>query len=262
MATLKKLKSAKGAPRDAEYRFKIDAFTPDTIPMARLAEYMAELAVLLGETASVHFRRVEEGSTILVQQIEREAVPKVQHRTTSVRRGDGPQDAMRAFKGLNKLLREDNAVGELTQQGQSTATILHFPGRLLIDEKFTSIQQHGSIDGIINRIGGKDETVHITLESEGKQHSGCYTSRAIAKELGHLLFEPVRLFGRGRWSRDEDGNWTLEHFKVESFEALSSAPLSTALAELRNVPLDWDENTYRELKLIRQGPGRKQNGGH
>jgi hypothetical protein len=28
----------------AEYRFKIDAYTPNTIPMARLSQYMAELA--------------------------------------------------------------------------------------------------------------------------------------------------------------------------------------------------------------------------
>ena len=34
-------------PRETrEFRFKIDCFTPETIPMARLAEYMADLADL------------------------------------------------------------------------------------------------------------------------------------------------------------------------------------------------------------------------
>jgi hypothetical protein len=37
----------------AEYRFRIDAFTPETMPMARLAEYMSQLAQLLGEPTYV-----------------------------------------------------------------------------------------------------------------------------------------------------------------------------------------------------------------
>jgi hypothetical protein len=255
---------AKQAPRGgAEYRFKIDAYTPDTMPMARLAEYMAELSQLLGEAAAVHFRRLEPGSTVVVHKIDREAVPKVRARATSVRRGDAPQDAMRAFKTLNKLLREDNAVGALQdKRGKTNAIILRFPGRLETVEKFAAIRQQGSIDGIINRIGGRDETVHVGLESEDKQISGCYTTRGIAKELRHLLFEPVRLYGRGRWNRDDDGNWTLEEFKIESFEALKDAPLSTALAELRDMPTDWVEGAYKELKKIRHGEPRKKHGGH
>ena len=42
--------------RDAcEYRFVIDAHTPDTLPMSRLAEYMAALARLFGNAKQVHF---------------------------------------------------------------------------------------------------------------------------------------------------------------------------------------------------------------
>ncbi len=56
-----------------EFRLKIDAYSPKTIPMASLASYMNDLARLLGELASVHFVRLEEGSTVLVH----EAVPDV-----------------------------------------------------------------------------------------------------------------------------------------------------------------------------------------
>jgi hypothetical protein len=37
----------------AEYRFRIDAFPRETMPMARLAEYMSRLAQLLGEPTYV-----------------------------------------------------------------------------------------------------------------------------------------------------------------------------------------------------------------
>jgi hypothetical protein len=251
----------KPRPHRAEYRFKIDAYTPDTMPMARLAEYMSELALLLGEPTAVHFKRLVRGSTVLIQSIDKEALPKVRQRTTSVRRGDGPQDALRAFKTLNRLLREDNAVGMLKEK-ETSGVILKFPGRLEPEEKFAAIRQFGTIDGVINRIGGKDETIHVSLEVDGHQVSGCYTTRAIAKELRHLLFDPVRLSGRGRWSRDADGNWTLEDFKIESFEPLKDVPLSQALTELRAIPTEWDDKTFDELRMIRHGPGDKKNGGH
>jgi hypothetical protein len=38
-----------------EYRFVIDAYSPDTMPMARLAQYMAELSQILGECPSSEF---------------------------------------------------------------------------------------------------------------------------------------------------------------------------------------------------------------
>ena len=244
-----------------EYRFKIDAYTPQTMPMARLAEYMAALAALLGEPTAVHFKRIAPGSTVLIQTVDAEAAPKVRQRTSAVRRGDAPQEAQRAFKTINKFLRDDNAIGSLREK-QTRGIVLRFPGRLEAEEKYTAVREFGSIDGIINRIGGRDETIHVSLNSEGRQISGCQTTRAIAKELGKHFFKSVRLFGRGRWSRDADGMWTLEDFKIESFQPLKEAPLSEALAELRAVKGEWGDDALNELKEIRHGPQGKGNGGH
>jgi hypothetical protein len=47
-----------------EYRFKIGAYTPQTMPMARLAEYMAELAVLLGEPSPINKIIYHRGDTV------------------------------------------------------------------------------------------------------------------------------------------------------------------------------------------------------
>jgi hypothetical protein len=252
----------RAAAGNAEYRFKIDVYSPETMPMARLAQYMGELAQLLGEPAAVHFKRLARGSTILVHSVDREAVPKVQQRTSSVRRGEGTQEAQRAYKTLNKLLREDNAVGFLREK-RTSAVVLKFPGRLAPEERFAAVRQYGSIDGVINRIGGRDETIHVSLEMDGQQISGCYTTRAVAKELRHVLFDTtVRLFGRGKWNRDGDGNWSLEEFKIESFEPLKDAPLSQVLTELRSIPTHWTDESYDELRAIRHGPGDKRNGGH
>lgn len=250
-----------GRGEGTEYRFKIDAYSPETIPMARLAEYMAELAVLLGERNSVHFRRIAKGSTVLNLKIDREAAPKVRDRIAGVRAGDTSGEPLRAFRTLNKLLRDDNAIGILRSIAPH-GIVVRFPGRETAEEKFASIRQQGSIDGIITGIRGRDETIHVTLQSEGQQISGCQTSRAIAKQLGAKLFEPVRLFGRGRWARDSEGIWSLIDFKIESFEALQDVPLTTALDELRKIPTEWDDSSYGELGMIRGGPKDKRNGGH
>jgi hypothetical protein len=245
----------------AEYRFKIDAYTPETMPMWRLAQYMAELADLLGERGSVHFRRITRGSTVLNARIDREAAPKVRDRVVSVRAGDAPAEPMRAYKAMNKLLMDDNAIGVL-RDASPRGIVVRFPGRELVEEQFPVIRQHGSIDGIITGIRGKDETIHITLNSEGQQISGCETNRTIAKQLGAKIFEPVRLFGRGTWTRDADGVWLLKFFKIESFEVLQDVPLTAALASLRAIPTEWDDDAYRQLDELRHGRRNKRNGGH
>jgi hypothetical protein len=53
--------------------------------MARLAEYMTELATILGEPAYVHFVRLKSGSTRLVHKVQFEAMPKVLETATASR---------------------------------------------------------------------------------------------------------------------------------------------------------------------------------
>ncbi len=192
----------KGAARSdgTEYRFRIDAYSPDSMPMWRLAEYMAQLAVLLGERNSVHFRRLTKGSTILNAKVDREAAPKVRDRVATVRAGDASGEPMRAFNALNKLLRDDDAIGVLRDTAPH-GVVIRFPGRELAEEKFASVRQQGSIDGIITGIRGKDDTIHITLQSEGQQISGCETNRVIAKQLRDHAQEPRRSHRNARQSQ-------------------------------------------------------------
>ena len=249
-----------------EYRFRVDAYSPAEIPMLRLAEYMQQLAQILGETTQVHFRRVARGSTVLVHQIEQEAVPKVRHRLSQVRSGEGPTEAQRAYRAANRLLREDNAVGDLrnghAKNTGGSSVILRFPGRDEDKEEFAIVRQQGSFDGIVTGVSGKDTTAHILLLVEGQQISGFYTTRAIAKQIGAKFDDAVRLFGRGRWRRDNEGIWVLIDFKVESWAPLDDASLSDALADLRSIPTEWNDNAYAELDEIRHGPPDRTNGGH
>ena len=261
------MKKPSTAPRKAkastgtEYRFSIDAYTPETMPMARLAEYMSRLAEILGEPSAVHFDRLVAGSTVLVHRIEREALPKVRERAAAVQRGDAPREAIRAYRAINRLLREDNGVGVLRENVRG-AKVLLFPGREETEETISSVRQTGTIDGFVMKVGGTDETVPVLLKSEDQLISHCWTTKPIAKQLAHKLFEPVRLFGTGRWGRDADGMWTLHEFEIKTFESMQDVPLSAAIAELRAIDGDWGSEAYQELAVIRNGPARRRHGGH
>ncbi len=101
---------------DDEYEFWIDAYTPETIPMERLAKYLAALAKMLGHGASVHFDRLETGSTKSLMHVQREDAPKVFERVEHIATGQAANDATAAFNELNFLLRDDSAIGSCQQR--------------------------------------------------------------------------------------------------------------------------------------------------
>src|SRR4029077_2307562 len=98
---------------DKRLVFYIDAYSPATIPMAKLAEYMADFAALLGKEHAVHFERLKEGSTAIVSRVDYEDVPKVTTRLTEIRNGNAPKDVARLVAEIDKRLANDNATGRV-----------------------------------------------------------------------------------------------------------------------------------------------------
>src|SRR5690606_1555326 len=107
---------------------------------------------------------------------------------------------------------------------------------------------------------GIGASIPIILEVEGSQLANIYANRALAKDLAPLLFEPVRLHGQGTWERDSEGVWALKSFRVDSFERLENTPLTTAVAELRDLVGDLGPDAYNEVLSLRREAG--SNGGN
>ncbi len=241
--------------RSREYILKIDAFTPATIPMVRLAEYMADLATLLGEYKSVHFVRLGEGTTQLVHAVEYEAEPKVRERVHAVRNQDGPIDAMRAAREIDQRLAHDNATGSIIEPTGSK--IIEFPGKKRFTEpQYGPFNQAGTIDGIPIRIGGETDPVPVHLEEPGQEAHICYASRAIATQIAPYIFSTmIRADGIGRWHRDADGKWIMDRFTIHTFRKLRDAALGDVVARLRAIPskLKKMDDPLRELAELRYG---------
>ncbi len=244
--------------KPVQYRFQIDAFTPGTMPMARLAEYMADLAVLLGNEEKVHFVRLEAGSTVLVHAVEWEADPKVIERIRSVKRDEAPPEAMRAYRSIDRRLACDNAVGNLISSARDN--LIDFPGRSRpASQTYGPIMQQETIDGVPIMIGGKTDPVPVHLE-EGEIVHLCHASRAVAKRLAeHLFAAIVRVTGNARWHRDPDGVWMRDHFAITDFTPLTDEPLEDAVARLRTAAgLPESEDVQATLQEMRHGSKRVQ----
>lgn len=240
------------------YTFRIaDSYTPETLPMERLAEYMIALAKLLGEPHSVHFEGVRDGSAVLVAKVEIPAQPKVRERVYRLRAGDAPQEMVRAFNDLDDLLRKDNATGELASD--DGGVVVPFPGR---DRQqpitFGPFKQDGSLEGQVVRIGGTDETVPVHLRDGDIIHIGQTTPDTARLIAPHLYGPTLRVHGTGTWFRDGDGAWLLKSFKISSFEVLDDADLDKVVSALRRVKgSTWNEvpDPVRTLLEERHGNG-------
>lgn len=221
--------------------FSIDIFKPETIPMYRLAEYMSELASLYGSELSVHFKELRSGSAVLKAVVAESAAEEVESRLRLVHDATAPDDLKKAYQNLNGMLRVDKAVGEIKRPHGTL--ILKFPGRDTPVQKTYRVKEAGVLDGVVIRIGGKDNTVPVWLKDlDGTIHK-CEANSEMARELiKEYLSDPVRVSGQGDWLRGEDGAWTLEKFKITGWEQLDDRPIADIVNAARNTKGNgWNE---------------------
>ena len=236
------------------YRFAINAWNPERLPMARLAEYMAELAGLFGAHDHVHFDRLEPGSTVLVQHVDPDGVPPVQKRLDAAVSSDPPRDIAKCLRGIDDRLAEDGASASV--HGGNGAEILSFRGRERTKAlSLGSFRQDGYFDGMLIRVGGKDDTVPVHLQDGDVIHARNATREMARRLATHLFDGTVRVFGNGRWKRNREGRWVLLRFDVKDFEVLDDTPLPTVVQQLREVPgSGWSQidDPFAELRRLRE----------
>ena len=217
------------------YYFTIDALAPDSLPMARLAEYIADLARLFGQTDRVHFDRVALGSAVLVQHVEGNYDAQVRERLRAASDPEGmPGEVAAVVESINRRLGKDGATGRLSDEHDDQ--IIYFPGGdRPVPRTFGPFKQLCAFDGVLIRIGGKDDTVPVHLKAGTKIHI-CNTDRDMARRLApHLYGGTLRVWGDGRWVREPSGRWKLIWFDISKFVLLNDAPIDEVVERLREV---------------------------
>lgn len=213
--------------------FYIDAFTPGTMPMVRLGEYLTQISHLYGEVTSVHFQRLTAGSVAILSNVEVEAHPKVRARIERLRLHPTAEDtrSLTAFERIDSMLAQDNAVGLVRE---NSAVLLRFPGRENLQEhSIPPLKQDAELTGIVFRLGGFRAKVPVHLFWHGQTYQ-CTADRDTARELAKFLFgSPVRITGTGTWMRTKSGQWMVKAFSIRRFLPLETKPLNEAVKELR-----------------------------
>ena len=238
-----------------QQRFKIDVFTPQTLPMERLAEYMLRFAKLLGEPERVHFVKVEPGSAVLLAHVEIVALPKVERRIADAVKGHGDPVAIKAMQELDDMLANDNAVGQLLDD--TGAEIIAFQGKNRTKPlEYGPFREDGVLEGIVIKMGGTGDTVPIWLrDTVNPEPQKCRARRPLARRLAkHYDGGLLRVSGTGNWMRLSTGAWDMRSFEIKDFELLDNTTLLETIKRLQGVEgANWGEDPVGDLRQLRSG---------
>lgn len=217
---------------------ELDGTDPSKLSMARLTDYLRELAELFGSQDHVHFDSITEGSVCLNTWVEDQTYPDVLNRVREAAQGIGPKRARKAYGQLTALMEQDRVDGVLQD---ADAKILQFPKAKSAPPPMVIVKQ-GSVQGRLYVVGGRDETVPVRLEGAGGETLLCEADMALAEQLAKLLFKHVRVHGKGEWESRPNGGWRLRKMFIQSFEKLEKTSLRSAVTQLRELGgVTWGE---------------------
>jgi hypothetical protein len=236
-----------------ELSFVIPGYTPDTIPLDRLIEYLQQMAVVLGDPTNLHLVAIRESSVSPVLHAPKATALEARERASRVPRGDGTKRQIDAYNRIRRMIRRD--VGGTEHAGRSALlktadrVILEIPAAPDDSGVVDGVRQATTIDGQLIRIGGAGEDAALQVQDlDGRILSGFTAKRHLAKELAQLLWEPVRLAGVGVWCRDSEGVWNLARMQVQSYERLEDEDASLTVERLRALEVIWPEDAWERLQ--------------
>ncbi|WP_293997823.1 hypothetical protein [Sphaerotilus sp.] len=157
---------------------------------------------------------------------------------------------------LNEYLGTRGWSAEL--KNNSDGIIIDFPGRARSEPSFEprTVKQADQIIGTVIKIGGRDETVPMTLMTDEDNYVDVTVKgRDLAREFARFLFgEEIRVSGIATWQCNEVGEWSCTGMQVTSYERLDARPLDELFQSLGGIPGNgWHdfEDPIEELEKFR-----------
>ncbi|GAB5389086.1 MAG: hypothetical protein Alpg2KO_20540 [Alphaproteobacteria bacterium] len=233
------------------YKFRIDGFTPQTMPFGRLVEYYGQIQKMLGD--HIHLIEVHEGSHMSRFRIERGHEAAIASTLSDVKVGKAAAPIMSANEKINMMLAEDKTQGAFLDELDRDAIVFH--GHCASKSEALRVSDTAVIVGKLYHLAGSGETAKIRLNTDeyGTVLGAC--SISLGRDLRQFLFEKVRLIGRGTWVRQGFGEWKLEEFSVAHFEPVSAHTLKEAVTRLRSIEVDWPDDPLGDIRSLNEGNG-------
>lgn len=234
-----------------ELEFVIPAYTPETMPLDRLLQYLQQIGDVVGLPNEMHLVRIEQSSTRPVFKMSLQMAIQAREKASAVRMGSGTLVQRAAYRRIRQMVRKDG--GEMASLKDRVGVILDFPAIPEEIGAISSVRQASSFDGSLVRIGGVGEYTFIHMQDMGGDvYSGFSAPRSLAKEMAKLLYEPIRVSGIGSWDRSPTGEWTLSKMLIQTYEPLTDEPLETVIQKLRAAPVNWPTDADERLRQERE----------
>jgi hypothetical protein len=232
----------------SEIIFELKGRMPHQIPLARMASYMHEFAVLIGAADAAFFSEIRKGSTrIAARPREAGGQSTIRRRVLNASIGKGPREAVAAFKKLTELANVDRAPAKITD---GRTAIVYLPTNLPTYEPLRLIER-GHITGILEgvyRDGQKGVKARIRPDKEPLVI--CTVAAAVGKNMGGLFLDYVRAYGCGHWRRDLTGKWLCENFHIENIDRISGASLRDAVREIRAIDFAFTDDHWDDFEEV------------
>lgn len=234
----------------AQYTFKIEGFTPETMPFGRLIDYYAHLKQMLGLPDQLHLISVTTGSHATCLAVDYDAQNGIEERLMRLRDGSAPKNALRARDSINLMLREDGTSAELL--GTDGSNVIPFPGKRADDDVVLSICDYAVVYGEVYHIAVSKSEVKLRLATEAFGVVYCVAPRDMGIALREFLDERIKISGRGRWKRSTDGSWTVNDITISDFQHVPDGNLKDTVKRLRALDIDWPEDVLGEIDRIEE----------
>lgn len=234
------------------FKFTVPGYFPDTMPLDRLMEYLAQLSVVLGNPGDLHLVGVEKGSTRPVLAMRHDVAVKARHHAREVAEGGGSGRRRDAYTTIRRMVAQDGGKPAILKEPRG-AIILKFPTvDIGQDQIINALRQPTSVEGTLVRVGGVGENAQLLLqELNGTVIAGCTASRNVARDMAPLIYRSLRVSGIGSWHRTEAGKWELSRLHVQTFEPLDESELEDVVAKLQALNVPWPDDTIEQLQALR-----------
>lgn len=234
------------------YTFRIQKFTPETMPFGRLVEYYAEIKRMLGVADNLHLTDVFQSSHGSKFRVDFNHETALQKRIAELNAGTAPKPASRAQDTLNAMLKADSTSADfIDNMGQN---VIVFPGKGVDSQASIRMRDSATFVGELYHIAGTKDDAKIRISTEAYGVVFCTTTRDIAKALRDFLFEDIKVSGRGTWTRDELGKWDIDDFAITDFAPVKRESLRESIDRIRAVGIEWPEDVLADLRDI-EGKG-------
>jgi len=190
-------------PNWKEFQFTIEGkvgeeeLTPLTLPMARLAEYLTDLAIIMGHKESIHFRAMGDGSARAIMDVDEEEESRVTIQIQNAARGEGPHYANEAYRRLDSRLRRmmPLAISSILPRMRRS---LSFRVEQLTNSKRMARSTRGLLSWACSR--GWEDSMNPSLFICSGQMEGEFTAKLPRTRQGTASI--LRKDGSCTWNRD------------------------------------------------------------